>query len=1139
MTDFVHLHTHSDYSLLDSISSIPRLIAKASQLGMKELALTDHGNMFGVVKFYKACRAAGIKPLIGSEFYVAPGSRLMKSGSETGARYHHLVLIARDTVGYRNLLELSSRSYTEGFYYRPRIDWELLHAHARGLTCLTACLAGEIPSLILKGKEEEALVRAGEYRDLFGKDNFFLEMQYHGIAEQKTVNTALLEMSRRTGIPVIATNDVHYIDREDARAQDVAICIGTNKKIGEEKRLKFEHPEFYFKSGEEMARAFAGHEEALRATRAVADACFLDIPLPGPELPNYEVPAGYSLESYLEAVALQSLTERYDNVTTDMMERIKYEIDVITSMGFTGYFLIVWDFIKYAKENGIPVGPGRGSGAGSLTAYCLGITDIDPLKYGLLFERFLNPERVSMPDFDIDFCFERRQEVIDYVTRKYGKDRVAQIITFGTLKARAVIRDVARVLDLPYEEADTIAKLVPHGPKINLEQALEMEPKLKAVEEKSEVHQELISVSRTLEGLCRHASTHAAGIVIGREPLSHYVPLYRDPKTGSIATQYTMDYLEECGLVKMDFLGLKTLTLIQNTIHLLKKRGINLDIKKIPETDEKTFKLLSLGKSACIFQFESSGMQNILKRAKPEKIEDLIALNALYRPGPMENIDQFINGKHNWAQVQYPLPELEPILKETAGVIVYQEQVMEIARVVAGFSLGQADILRRAMGKKKAEVMSEQKEKFVAGAVAKGYPSQTADKIFDLLVPFAGYGFNKSHAAAYSLVAYQTAYLKANYPVEFMAANLSNEIQDLDKLAEYIRETRDMGIDILPPSVNLSDRQFSAADGKIVFGLVGIKNVGAGAVDVIVGEREKNGSYANIIDFLSRVSLKMVNKKTVEALILSGALDCLGETRATLFQNLERLMGIASLRQEQRESGQALLFEDLAEESLETLRLETAEEWPKMKRLLDEHDSLGFYFSGHPLDQYRNAIKKHVTLQLDNQEHLSTDRVYTVIGLVKSIKEIITKTGKRMAFALLEDYRGTIELVIFSDVYEKTRELLADNEVRAVRGKIDLSRGEPKLKVDDILRPEKLGDKKSSTVHVRLSRDYVDEENSFKLRDFLAEKKGTCQVYFHIGGRNGSGEKIIKASSALSVSPAPDVLFKLKQYPQVIDAWAE
>jgi DNA polymerase-3 subunit alpha len=1139
MTDFVHLHTHSDYSLLDSISAIPRLIEKANRLGMKELALTDHGNMFGVLKFYKECRAAGIKPIIGSEFYVSPGSRFVKSGAETNVKYHHLLLLARDTVGYRNLLELSSKSYTEGFYYRPRIDEELLVAHKDGLICLTACLAGEIPSLILQGRLDDAEKRACFFKELFGDKNFYLEMQYHGIPEQKTVNAALLEIGLKHNIPVTATNDIHYIEREDARAQDIAICIGTNQKIGSEKRLKFQHPEFYFKTAEEMEKAFAGFEHALQTTKEIAERCLLEIPLPGPELPHYEVPTGYTLDTYLESVAMQALTERYENVTTQMMERLNYEIGVIGSMGYTGYFLIVWDFIKFAKEHGIPVGPGRGSGAGSLTAYCLGITDIDPLKYGLLFERFLNPERISMPDFDIDFCFERRGEVIEYVTAKYGKDRVAQIITFGTLKARAVIRDVARVLDLPYEEADSIAKLVPTGPKIDLEQALAMEPKLREIAEKSEIHAELMAASKTLEGLCRHASTHAAGIVISREPLSHYVPLYREPKTGNVATQYTMDYLEECGLVKMDFLGLKTLTLIHNTVTLLAKKGIKIDISKIPERDEKTFKLLSLGKSACVFQFESPGMQNLLKRAKPEKLEDLIALNALYRPGPMENIDQFINGKHNWAQIQYPLPELEPILKETYGVIVYQEQVMQIAQKIAGYSLGQADILRRAMGKKKTAVMAGEKEKFAAGARANGYEKETAAKLFDLLIPFAGYGFNKSHAAAYSLLAYQTAFLKANYAEEFMAANLTNEIQDLDKLAEYIRETREMGISILPPDINLSDREFSVQDGKIIFGLVGIKNVGGAAVDEIVRERGKTGPFKNIIEFLSRVSLKVVNKKVMEALILAGAFDSLKETRATLFANLERLMGIASLRQQQREGGQAMLFEDLESDSFETLQLEKTPEWPKMKLLMDEHDTLGFFFSGHPLDGYRPLIEKYTTLNAGAKDQLGGDRTYVIIGLLKNIKEIITKAGKRMAFAEIEDLRGKIEIIIFSDLFEKAKELLKENEVRAVTGKIDTSRGDAKLKADEILLPQDLSQKKATAVHIRLSRDFIDEDNSFKLRDFLSEKKGNCHIFFHLEEKNGGGEKIIKASNQLSVSADPEMLFKLKQYPQVIDVWSE
>ncbi|RPJ09402.1 MAG: DNA polymerase III subunit alpha [Spirochaetaceae bacterium] len=1139
MADFVHLHTHSDYSLLDAITAIPKLVKKARDSNMTALALSDHGNMFGTLKFYKECRKQGIKPIIGSEFYVSPGSRFVKSGQETGVKYYHLLLLARDTEGYRNLLELSSKSYLEGFYYRPRIDEELLFKHYKGLTCLTACLAGEIPSLILLEKHEEAAKKACAYSELFGKEHFFLELQYHGITDQKKVNEGLLAINRKHGIPVVATNDIHYLERAHARAQDIAICIGTNRKITEGNRLKFDFPEFYFKTEEEMAAVFPDNPEALRNTRVIADQCSLDIPLPGPLLPHYEVPDSFTLESYLEAKAMEGLTHRYTNVSTEMMERLKYEIDVITSMGFTGYFLIVWDFISFARNSGIPVGPGRGSGAGSLVAYCLGITDIDPLKYGLLFERFLNPERISMPDFDIDFCFSRRGEVIDYVTGKYGKDRVSQIITFGTLKARAVIRDVARVLDIPYEEADGIAKLVPTGPKVDLEAALDMEPRLRDVASRGPVYEELISASRTLEGLCRHASTHAAGIVIGREPLTHYVPLYRDPKTGQTATQFTMDYLEECGLVKMDFLGLKTLTLIQNTLELLKRRGIDINISTIPEQDTKTFKMLSLGKSACVFQFESPGMQNILKRARPEKIEDLIALNALYRPGPMENIDQFVTGKHNWSQIQYPLPELEPILKETYGVIVYQEQVMQIAQKIAGYSLGQADILRRAMGKKKLEVMAEQKEKFLAGATANGYQKDIADKLFELLVPFAGYGFNKSHAAAYSLLAYQTAFLKANYPAEFMAANLTNEIQDLDKLAEYIRETRDMGIEILPPDINLSEGDFAVTGGKIIYGLIGIKNVGTAAVEEIIRERTKRGPFKALFDFLERVSLKVVNKKTVEALLLAGVLDPFGETRATLFHNLEQIMQIASRRHDQREGGQGLLFEDMASDDFATLNLTTVPEWPKMKLLMDERDCLGFFFSGHPLDDFKKYIERYTTLNLAEKENLSQDRLYTVIGLLKNIKEIITKTGKRMAFAEIEDMRGSIECILFSDIFEKCRELLKDREVVAVRGKIDTSRGDAKLKVEEMLGPDALAKKAANAVHIRLSKDLVDEDNSYRLRDFLSDQKGGCRVFFHIEGNGEREETVIRATAELSVSADPDILFKLRGYPQVIEVWSE
>lgn len=1140
MPDFVHLHTHSDYSLLDAISAIPRLVDKAHRLGMPALALTDHGNMFGAIKFYKTCREYGLKPILGSEFYISPGSRFNKTGSEQTVKYYHLILLAKDQEGYHNLMELSSRSYLEGFYYRPRIDEELLLKYNKGLICLTACLAGEIPSLILQDHFEEARRRASFYRDLFGPDNFFLELQYHGIPEQRKVNEKLIELSKALGIKLVATNDIHYIEKAEAKAQEIAICIGTNKKLSEDKRLKFGPAEFYFKTAEEMTAVFVGYEDALRQSLLIAESCHLEIPLPGPELPVYSVPEGYTLESYLESLALHGLTERYENVTTEMMTRLKYELEVINKMGFTGYFLIVWDFIHFAKSQGIPVGPGRGSGAGSLAAYCLGITDIDPLKYGLLFERFLNPERISMPDFDIDFCFARRNEVIDYVTQKYGSERVAQIITFGTLKARAVIRDVARVLDLPYEEADAIAKLIPQGPKIDLNEALKLEPKLEEIRQKSEIHKDLIEVSLSLEGLCRHASTHAAGIVIGKEPLTNYVPLYRDPKTGTITTQFTMEYLEECGLVKMDFLGLKTLTLIKNTLDLLKKRGLQIDLKKIPEDDEKTFKLLSQGKSSCIFQFESSGMQSILKRAKPERIEDLIALNALYRPGPMNNIDIFINGKHNWASIQYPLPELEPILKETYGVIVYQEQVMQIAQRIAGYTLGEADILRRAMGKKKAETMVKEKERFIQGALKNGFKAEVAENLFEMLIPFAGYGFNKSHAAAYSLLAYQTAYLKANYPLEFMAANLSNEIQDTDKLSEYIHEARAMGLTIVPPDVNLSERDFTVNENKIVFGLIGIKNIGEAAVTEILAERAKHGPYQNILDFLSRLNLKTVNKKACEALILAGACDCFGETRATLHHNLERLLAIATQRQEQRSLGPSLFSIEEEEDDFETFKLERIPEWPTLKKLMAERELLGFYFSGHPLDPYRKLIEKYATLNLANKDRLyADDRVHTLVGLLKNIKTIITKNGKRMAFAEIEDLQSKIELVIFSEEFNKFENLLNENEIVAVKGRIDLSRSEPKFLVEEIATPDNLKQTKFTSLHIRLDRSQINEDNTFKLRDLLTEKKGSCQVFFHLAADSRYQAKIIKASNALTVPAEKTLLNQIKEFPQVMEAWFE
>jgi DNA polymerase III subunit alpha len=1149
VTPFVHLHCHSDYSLLDGASSIDALVARAKHLGMDRLALTDHGNMFGSLAFYKECRKQGVTPIIGSEFYKAPGGRAEKAGSEKGTRHHHLVLLARTMTGYRNLLALSSLGYTEGFYYKPRIDDELLERHHEGVIALSACLAGDIPAAIMDGQPGEARKRALYYRELFGPDGFYLEMQDHGIPEQGVVNKELVKISRETGIPLVATNDIHYTEREDARAQDVLICIGTGKKVSEGKRMKFEHPEFYFKSGDEMARLFPEIPEALANTVRIGEACSVDIPSLKPQFPVYEVPAGKTPEGYLTELARAGLAERFPGDAApggpsapgaaERQKRLDYELSIITSMGFTGYFLIVWDFIHYAKQNGIAVGPGRGSGAGSLVAYCLKITDIDPLKYGLLFERFLNPERVSMPDFDIDFCHRRRDEVISYVTKKYGADKVGQIITFGTLKARAVIRDVARVLDVPYDEADAIAKLVPEGPKIDLDTALKGNPELERVANRGPQYKELLDISLKLEGLHRHASTHAAGIVIGREPLTTYVPLYRDPKTGLVSTQYTMDFLEECGLIKMDFLGLKTLTVIEDALDLVRKKGVAIELKSIPENDPATFRMFCEGKSTGAFQFESSGMQGILKKAKPGKIEDLIALNALYRPGAMEHIDTFVDNKAGRKSIVYPLPELEGVLKETYGVPVYQEQVMEMAQVVAGFTLGQADILRRAMGKKKPEEMMKMKEKFLGGAKAKGYDAKTGERIFEMLFAFSGYGFNKSHAAAYTIPAYHTIWLKANHPAEFIAANCTNDMNDTDRLSQLIHEAREMGIEVLPPDVNVSQKVFTVEKGKIVFGLMGIKNVGSGAVDAIVAEREANGPYASFLDFFDRIDSHEVNRKVAESLIITGAFDRLGETRATLMHNLGRVMELSAKTREAKRYGQVSLFEAAGEAPAAALELERQPEFPAAQLLESERVNLGFFFSGHPLDAWKELIAHTVNVDLSKKETLSNERACTLVGILSEVREIRTRNGRSMAFAQLQDQRGSIELIIFSDIFEGRRALIANEGIVGITGKIDTTRGDAKVKVDDIMAPGALPQRPAQAVHVRLRDEVGTEESLHEMREYLLDRRGACSLFLHVAGSNGDREIVVQASSQIRVADTDDCLEGLRKYSQVADVWTE
>ena len=1155
MSGFVHLHVHSDYSLLDGAASIDALVNKAVACGMSHLALTDHGSMFGAITFYQACRARGVTPLIGSECYLSHGSRHDRgasNGVRGGAtqRSYHMGLLARNETGYRNLMQLSTIGYTEGFYYRPRIDDEVLASHAEGLIGFSGCLSAKIPALIREQRVAEATDVAVQYRDLFGAGHFYLELQNHGLQEQVTLNRTLIEMAQRTGIPLVATNDVHYAERDDAHAQDVLICVGTGKRLSDGDRLRFDSQEFYFKDEAEMQRLFDGVPEALRNTREVADRCQLEIPQPGPLLPEYEVPPGHSQETYLRQVAAEGLARRYATVTAELRARLDYELGVIEKMGYAGYFLIVWDFISFARDRNLPVGPGRGSGAASLVAYALRITDIDPFVYGLVFERFLNPERVSMPDFDIDFCYERRGEVIAYVAEKYGADRVAQIITFGTLKARAVIRDVARVLEIPYAEADAIAKLVPAGPKSSLQVALKQEGGLREVRERGGSYADLIETGLKLEGLSRHASTHAAGIVIGREALTSYVPLYRDTRTGAISTQYTgEDVLQGCGLVKMDFLGLKTLTVIENTVRLIRARQAAeggrepFDLAAVPEDDPATYEMLGAGKATCVFQFESPGMRSLLTRARPQRIQDLMALTSLYRPGPMQFMDQFIEAKAGRARVNYPLPELQPILEETYGVIIYQEQVMKIAQVVAGYSLGQADILRRAMGKKKPKEMEEQRERFIAGAREKGYARNVAANLFEMLAPFAEYGFPKPHAAAYSVLSFRTACLKAHFPAEFMAANLTNEMANTDKLAEYISEARGMGLEVLPPSVNLSVGDFSVVEGRIVYGLQGIKNVGAGAVAEIVTRRAEGGDYHDLTDFLERVHLAQVNRKVVETMIQVGAFDGLreGHNRATLMANVERLLDEVAADEESRRYGQQSLFDEDAEELPQRYPMELQQEWPQREKLRLEKEALGMFFSAHPLDEYRELMERKAVVRLADLADYARqggkgEAMVNAIGVVGEVREIQTRNGRQMAFASLEDTSGSAEMVIFSDPFSASRALLESGSVVAVAGTVDRSRGAPKLLVDSLNDPQQMPDRVARSLHLRVDAA-ATEEQLLDLRERCIAARGDLQLFIHYM-RSGR-EVVIKASHYLRVDGGDAAVDNLRRVPQVSEAWTE
>ena len=1066
---FTHLHVHTEFSLLDGLGRIKELVARAKELGMDSIAITDHGVMYGAIDFYRACKDAGIRPILGCEVYTAPGSRFDKEGGVTDGRYHHLVLLAENNKGYSNLMKIVSRGFTEGFYYKPRVDHEVLAEYHEGVIALSACLAGEVPSLLRKGFYEEAKKSALTLSEIFGKDHFYLELQDHGIPEQKIVNQGLLRMHEETGLELVATNDIHYVLAEDQKAHDILLCIQTQKKVTDENRMRYEGGQYYLTSEEEMRELFPYAPEAIENTHKIASRCEVQIEFGHYKLPKFDVPSGYTAWEYMQKLCREGLSRRYGHVE-ELEERLEYEMNVIHDMGFVDYFLIVWDFIRYAKENGIAVGPGRGSGAGSIVAYCLGITNIDPIKYNLLFERFLNPERLTMPDIDIDFCYERRQEVIDYVVEKYGKDRVVQIVTFGTMAARGVLRDVGRALDMPYAQCDAIAKMVPNELNITLDKALMMNPDLASAYRTDEQVKYLVDMSKRLEGLARHSSMHAAGVLISNAPADDYVPLSRASED-TITTQFTMTTLEELGLLKMDFLGLRTLTVIQDAVRLIKKEydGQNgkkeegqfpgfvdgvLDMDRIDYADSKVYELLGSGHTEGVFQLESAGMKNFMKELKPHNIEDVIAGISLYRPGPMDFIPKYIKGKNDPSSIEYECKELEPILKPTYGCIVYQEQVMQIVRDLAGYSYGRSDLVRRAMSKKKESVMAKERKNFVygneeehvPGCIAKGIPEQVANHIFDEMTDFAKYAFNKSHAAAYAVVAYQTAFLKCYYPVEFMAALMTSVIDNPGKVAQYIFHCRQLGISILPPDINVGEASFSVDGGAIRYGLTAIKGLGRPVIDEVVKERGRGGNYKGIKDLAARLTNKEINKRTLENLIKSGALDTLSGTRKQKMYVYATVLDTVAEEKKESVTGQISLFDIIAPEQKQAYDNQFPEvgEYSKEELLAFEKEVLGIYISGHPLEVYEAAMRKNVTkTTLDFLVDEEAGACKVLDGSIELIGGMITartlKTTRNntlMAFLTLEDMVGAVEVIVFPRDYEKYKLLLNVDDKIYIRGKV-------------------------------------------------------------------------------------------------------
>ena len=1111
--NFTHLHVHTEYSLLDGSNKINEYVSRVKELGMKSAAITDHGVMFGCIDFYKAAKAAGIKPILGCEVYVAPGSRFDKEKGKEEDRYYHLVLLAETQEGYQNLIKIVSYGFVDGFYYKPRVDMELLEQYHEGIIALSACLAGEVARNLARGFYEEGKEAALRYEKIFGKGNFFLELQDHGIPEQRQVNHELIRMSRETGIELVATNDVHYTYSSDAEAHDILLCVQTGKSLKDENRMRYEGGQYYVKSEEEMRRLFPYAPEAIENTGKIAERCNVEIEFGVTKLPRFDVPDGYTAWEYLNKLCFEGLDKRYTDNKEELRNRLNYELGVIKDMGYVDYFLIVWDFIRYAREQGIMVGPGRGSAAGSLVSYTLGITKLDPIKYDLLFERFLNPERVSMPDIDVDFCFERRQEVIDYVVEKYGKDQVVQIVTFGTMAARGVIKDVGRVMDVPYVQCDTIAKMIPQELNITIDKAMKANPELKKIYETDETVRKLIDMSRRLEGLPRHTSMHAAGVVISQKPVMEYVPLSRG-SDGSLVTQFTMTTLEELGLLKMDFLGLRTLTVIQNAEKLVRRdKGIELDMDKIDYEDKKVYGMLGAGKTEGVFQLESTGMKNFMKELKPGNLEDIIAGLSLYRPGPMDFIPQYIKGKNNPDEIHYDCPELEPILKATYGCIVYQEQVMQIVRSLGGYTLGRSDLVRRAMSKKKASVMEKERQNFVYGNEEEGVPGcihrgiseKTANKIYDDMIDFAKYAFNKSHAAAYAVVSYQTAFLKYYYPVEYMAALMTSVIHNPSKVAEYILSSRKMQIEILPPDINFGESEFSADHGAIRYGLSAIKSLGAPMIRAIVEERKENGKYQSLRDFIERMSGRELNKRAIENLIKAGALDQVAGNRRQKLMVYAEIVDAVNQEKKNAMTGQMSLFDLISDEEKEAyeIQMPKVEEYSKEELLSFEKEVLGVYISGHPLEEYEERWRKNITartvdFQID--EELGTSKArdgeIAVIGGIITNKTVkYTRNNKVMAFLTIEDLVGTVEVVVFPNDYEKNVQKMEEDSKVFIRGKVqgDADKAsklicEKIYSFDDV--PKELW------VQFETKEDYLTEENEFL--KLLSGSRGTDRVIIYV-----------------------------------------